>query len=618
MWGVSEEGLRGSKGVHVSDGGRLVMACMLEASPGAVDERYPPATASDGRVHVVWEGVLTLAEGWSEESLRDANPARVTADIFAKHGTDAFTRIEGEYTFVACDADKGVLYLVRDRCGLKQLYYAVHDGVCYFSSRVRPILNVLPHMRRLCERALYHYVTFGAAPPPLTFFEGINKLAAGDYATVSASGAQHRSYWKAWEQREEVTGTDDEIAGRLLEKLKSAVSRRLDDRKTAVFLSGGMDSSAVTALVASRFDHPIHTFSLGLDKTWGKPPPDFDEMPFARAVADRYDTIHHEFYVGRDDYFTGLEAVVTRLDEPIATSEMGMLDIICRAAQKEGIEVVFNGEGSDTILYGSSLYNTVSTLLQERWGKIRRWPRLFHKLASLLINIHPPGHRDKWVPFGLRWNMYNLSRGRVLYPGKAFLAPDTLQNSLFRPDFLKRRDGEESYSYVDKYVRAINDAAPDAPLVDHMVYRDFPFWLAEYYSVENEKVPAFYGMDVRSPIYDPSIIRFSLGTPLSTKVRSDGQTKYLLRKAMEPLLPRDIIYRPKVGFSTPVVDWLRRKIPSVFLEAYRTSGISRAGIFRDERLEELCRAQQGGRVDLLWLLLTLYLFVRWSDRWLPG
>ena len=614
MCGVDEAGLLNSEGAYFAGDGRLAMACVSEVSKGNLDGGSRIGISADGRINVVWEGVLTRAEGYSDESLRQENPAEVVAHLFSKHGANAFSLVEGEYAFVVADTDKNKLYLVRDRCGLKPLAYAVADGVCYFSSRINLILNAVPQMRRLCERALYHYVALGVAPPPLSMFEGISKIAAGDYVEVSANGARHIPYWRPWKENEDISGSDEELAEELLARLNQSVSRRLDDRKTAVLLSGGMDSSAVTALVAGLSDRPLHTFTLGLDKSWGNLAGNLNELPFAKMVAKKYNTIHCEYSIGRDDYFAGIENVVARLDEPIATSEMGMLDKVCKAAQDEGIEVIFNGEGSDTILFGSTTYGLISALLQGKWKSIRKLPRMFHKLGSCLLNAHPKGHRDNWPLFGVRWNMYRLARDRVLYPGKAFLVPDVLQQSLFCPDVLKRCEGEISYSIIDKQVQDINRSKPNAPFVDHMVYRDFPIWMEEYYAVENEKVPSFYGMDVRSPIFDPSIIRFSLGTPLETKIRPDGTTKFLLRKAMESLLPRDVIYRPKVGFSTPVAEWLGNVIPAVFMETYRNSWISKQAIFRDERLEELCAIQQSGKADLRWFLLSLYVFMRWSDK----
>jgi asparagine synthase (glutamine-hydrolysing) len=618
MAGAPPESMQGGKGVLVCDDGRAVMACVSTGRHRGIDDRHSPQMSADGRICAVWTGVLTMAEGHSDVEIRQGNPAKIVADLFAKRGGEAVSNIEGEYAFVAVDRDKGEIYLVRDRCGLKQLYYAVDDKTCYFSTRIEPLLRVLPARRKLNERALYHMLTLGGSPPPMTMFEGISTVAPGHYAVINSDGVvANRFYWGPWLSCGGKAEAED-LVGELRERLRRAVQRRLEDGKIGVFLSGGLDSSAIVALVKAQVDRDIHTYTVTLDNTWGALEADYDEAAFARLVAKKFGTVHHEMRLGSREYFDGIRDAIRILEVPAVASEMGMVNALSRVAEADGIELLFNGEGSDIILFGSGLYGTVLKSMQGRWKRISKFPRFVHRIALALMRLGLGGHPDRWAAFSTRWVLYNLSRGFPMYCGKAYSMPEVWKRQLFSRSFLARHRGEDSYDYLEPYVRMIAESAADAPEVDRMMCIDFPFWLGEVHNVEHEKIAGACGLNVRSPFYDQSILRLSLSAPLDVKLREDGTTKYLLRMAMDGILPHEIIWRRKVGFSTPAENWLRRNICHSLREAFHDSPLSKEDIIDEKRLAHLLSLHDENKVDFTWQFLALYVVAQWMNHWLDN
>lgn len=616
MAGLPAESAQKGKGLLVSADGRAAMGLISMRRPSGFDEKHPPAESGDGRICVIWDGVLTRVEGHSDASVRQGNPAKIVADLFAKHGADAVSKIEGEYAFVAVNKDKGTVCLVRDRCGLKQLYYAVADKTCYFSTRIEPLLRVLPDRRKLNERALYHMLTFGGSPPPMTMFDGISTVAMGHYALVGDGLAENRFYWGPWLFCGSEAKAGADLVGELRERLRSAVQRRLEDGKIGVFLSGGLDSSAVTALLAAQAGREVHTYTVGLDDTWGETEANYDEAVFARQVAEKFGTVHREVTLGSGEYFKGIHEAIRLLEVPAVASEMGMVEVLSRMAADDGIELIFNGEGSDIILFGSGLYGDILKLMEGRWKTISKLPRFMHRLALALMRLGLGGHPDHWPAFSTKWILYNLARGFPMYCGKAYNVPEVWKRQLFSRSFLARHRGEDSYEYLEPYIKMIADSAANAPEVDRMMCLDFPFWLGEVHNVEHEKIVGAYGLKVRSPFYDPSILRLSLSSPLDVKLRKDGTTKYLLRMAMDDLLPHEVVWRRKVGFSTPAVNWLRRNLPDFLREACNDSPLKRENIIDEKRLTHLLSLHGAGKVDFTWQFMTLYVVAQWMRHWL--
>ncbi|MFH1550962.1 MAG: asparagine synthase-related protein [Planctomycetota bacterium] len=621
MCGV--DSIRDDGGVYAGNDGRAAMGCFSETEPGRADASHPAVSSADGKVIALVDGIITnipdISERLGSKALSSAAPAQVMAELFAGHGVEGFGYPEGEYAGVVIEKEAGRIFLVRDRLGLKPLYYVIKAGVCYFSTRIRPLLRVVPESRAINPRGVYHFLTFCAPPPPYTAFKDICKVALGHYVLIDEKCVPVSvNYWGPWMLRKTVEADEGELVEELRRRLNQAIARRLENKRIGTFLSGGMDSSTITALVAKVIDHPLHTFCLGMDESWGKIQRDFDEAAYARAVAEKVGTEHHELRVGSDEYFTGLVEALARMEEPIVTSEMGLTNLVSRAAAAEGIEIIFNGEGSDTIMYGSSLYGDIARLLGGKWSKIRRLPRPLLVFGRWLQRVTSREHEESWRPFSAKWNLYNLSRGIELYCGKAFTMPEAFKRQFFTPAFLESVAGEDSYSLVSPYLDKIRGSCADGELVDEMMLMDFPFWLGELYNVENEKIYGSYGMEPRAPFYDMSILELSLQSPVRFKIRPDKVTKYLLRKAVEDVLPEEVINRPKVGFTTPMVGWLNRKIAGAVTEALNSSEIRKLDIFDLARIQYLCELHREGRIDLTWHLLSLYILTKWYDMWVTG
>jgi len=516
-------------------------------------------------------------------------------------GAACVDRFRGMFAFALWDRNKRQLFMARDRIGKKPLYYSVTaSGLLVFASELKAML-VHPEVdRQLDPQAIEDYFTFGYIPDPRSIYRGVRKLEAGHLAVIDTGVAKpainSRQYWDL-EFRPDSGLDEREAKEELIRRLDEAVRlRMIADVPLGAFLSGGVDSSAIVALMARAREEPVTTCSIAFAD------PQFDESAYARQVAERYHTRHFVDEVGVDD-FGLLDALVDIYDEPFADSSAIPTYRVCEAARRH-VTVALSGDGGDEGFAGYRRY---------RWHMREESIRGLLPLAlrgplfGALGSVYP---KWDWMPSFLRAKstLQALARSSVeAYLHNFSLLPDAPRNALYSPALRSALGG---YHAREVFLRHLPNAPAD-PLA-LVQYLDFKTYLPGDILVKVDRASMAHSLEVRVPLLDHKFVEWQATLPSSMKLR-DMEGKHLFKKALEPYLSQDILYRRKMGFAVPVGRWFRGPLRERVRQALTGEAMGDAGLFDMQRLGQIADEHASGARDhgaVLWSLLMFEGFLR--------
>jgi asparagine synthase (glutamine-hydrolysing) len=505
------------------------------------------------------------------------------------------------------DEPRRRMVLVRDRLGKKPVYYVVAGGRLIFASEIKALLRHPDVGRDVDLEALDQYLTFSSVPAPRTLFAGIRKLPPAHRLTCDARGEVTVSrYWSpldtVWPARVE----PGEAAERVRGLLQSAVSKRLmSDVPVGCFLSGGLDSSTTVALMSALVDHPLRTFSVGFEG-FG-PAEGFRDLPHARRVAARFGCDHTEVTVTAADCEQYLPEMVREQDEPLGDPACVPTHFAAAAAHKAGVRVVLVGEGSDEVFGGYDDMVRILTTSLPRWNAVRRLPRVMrvglHRAARLL------GARPGRVDL-----LRRAAQDDPLYWGLDIVFWDGEKDELLRPE-ARARMGPGAAAVVRRLHAELRARQPGADALQQMSYVELGNRLPELLLMRVDKISMARSLEARAPFLDYRLVEYALSLPLSLKI-SGRRTKQVLRDAVRPFVPADVLERPKQGFSVPLPRWLAHELAPWAESRIRRSPLHRRGIFDLGAIDGLWRAHRAGAADHsfdLWCLLNL---TAWYEEWI--
>jgi asparagine synthase (glutamine-hydrolysing) len=497
------------------------------------------------------------------------------------------------FAFALWDRNTETLFLARDRLGKKPLYYAVlEDGLLVFASELKALLLNASLSRELEPRAIEEYFAFGYVPDPRTILRHVFKLAPGYTMLVRRGhGAPRlRQYWDVSFQPLPVGNVHD-TQHELVERLRGAVRERLiSEVPLGAFLSGGVDSSSIVALMAGLSSEPVNTCSISFGER------DYDESAYAALVAERYATNHRVERVDPDD-FDLIDKLVTVYDEPFADSSAMPTYRVCELARRQ-VTVALSGDGGDENFAGYRRY---------------RWHRHEERVRSLLPRAVRKGvfglagacyPKLDWAPRPLRakTTLQALARDSLeAYLESVSLLPTAARERLYSAEFAKRLQG---YRAIAVFRRHAEHAPTDHPL-SLVQYLDFKTYLPGDILTKVDRASMAHSLEVRVPLLDYEFVDWVSGLPPELKL-NDGEGKYIYKKAFEPYLPSDILYRPKMGFAVPLAQWFRGPLRERVRSAVTGERLRATGIFDDAVLSQLVDQHQRGLRDhtaVLWALL---------------
>src|SRR6266576_925964 len=586
----------------VDDSGRVGLGFRRLAIIDLSDSAMQPMANEDGSVRLVFNGeiynhaeIRKELEGIGGHRFRtDHSDTEVSVHAFEEWGIDCVHRFRGMFALGIWDARKRELWLVRDRIGIKPLYWSLHHGRLSFASEVKALLTDPQQERAVDEQALYHYLSFLTTPAPQTLFKGIRKLAGGTWLRVSVDGSvREERYWDVWDNVSPLSGvSEDEIAARVLDELRTSVElRKISDVPVGVFLSGGIDSSTNAALFSEGESSPVKTFSIGYEGEYASYK---NEFHYARQMAELVGAEHHERKLTLDDLFDFLPEMVRLQDEPIADPVCIPVYYVSKLARDNGVIVCQVGEGSDELFWG---YPSWKTMLQLQRYDDLPVPRLLQRAAaSAAVSAGGGGRRE--VEF-----LRRAGAGQPVFWGGAESFMEWQKQRLLSPRLRGELHGLTSWDALAPIRARFDEKAWEHSNLNWMSYIDLNLRLPELLLMRVDKMSMGVSLEARVPFLDHKFVEFAMSIPEKSKTNG-GTLKHILKKAVRGVIPDELIDRPKQGFGVPIHEWFFDRLGD---EARRTlDEFCRETDFLD-RDEVLAIVDQKRAVET-WYLLNLALW----------
>lgn len=569
-----------------------------------------PLFNEDGSVAVVFNGEIYNYQELVPELealghvFHTRSDTEVIVHAWEAWGEDCVQRFRGMFAFGLWDRNRQTFFMARDRLGVKPLYYAVlDDGTLVFGSELKVLMQHPGLDRRIDPHAVEEYFALGYVAEPRTIFKGARKLQPAETLCIRRGEPipAPKTYWDVHYTLDNPLTLADATA-ELTERLRESVRlRMIAEVPLGAFLSGGVDSSAVVATMAGLAGDPVNTCSIAFDD------PAFNESAFAQMVADRYKTRHFVETVKSDD-FDLIDTLAALYDEPYADSSAIPTYRVCQLARKH-VTVALSGDGGDESMGGYRRYRM--HLMEEKMrGAVPSGVR--RPLFGLLGKVYP---KADWAPrvFRAKTTFQALARDSVqAYFHSVSILRDDMRRSLFSASFRKELAG---YNALEVFRRHAGNANADDPLA-LIQYLDTKTYLVGDINTKVDRASMAHSLEVREPLMDHKLVEWLASLPSSLKIKGQ-EGKFVFKKAMEPLLPDDVLYRPKMGFAVPLARWFRGPLKARLRDAVLGSTLADTGIFNRDYLEHLVDAHQSGARDYsapLWTILMFEAFLRNNSR----
>jgi asparagine synthase (glutamine-hydrolysing) len=558
---------------------------------------HQPIENEDGSAVVVQNGEIynyrelkRELEGRGHRFATDCD-TEVLVHLYEEHGEGFVDRLRGMFALALWDKRRRRLLLARDRFGIKPLYYRQHNGGLSFVSELKAMLEQPGFSRQIDPRAVAAYLAFNSIPAPLTIFAEARKLPPGHLLSWEGGEVAVRRYARPGPVRADELrrGSAEELAAELREVLDDSVRAHLvADVPVGVLLSGGVDSGGLAALASQHAGEPLKTFSIGFEEEG------FNELSRARLVAQRYGTDHHELVL-RPDAVELLPKLVEAFDEPFGDSSALPAYLVSELAAGQ-VKTALSGEGGDELFGG--YYTYVADLLARRVGRLAALAR---PLAEAL-----PSRSER---VGFDYKAKRFARAAALPPLERHHGWKEIFDSQARAELA---GAKAAWDPLDLYRERYAETEGAEPLA-RMQDVDLGIYLVDDLLVKTDRLSMAHSLELRVPFLDPKVAEFAFSLPTKMKVRGFAK-KRLLRRALEPLLPREIIHGRKQGFSIPLAAWLRGPLEPFARETLAPSTLERQGLLDPAAVTPLLDRHCAGREDLsrqLWGLMALTL---WFDR----
>jgi asparagine synthase (glutamine-hydrolysing) len=529
--------------------------------------------------------------------------------LYEERGLDLVNEIEGDYAFAIWDEEKERLVLVRDRIGVKPLYYYHKDGRFIFASEIKAILQHPAVTPDIDEESLYHYLTFLTTPAPTTLFRNIHKLPAGHMLTLKRDGVLVvRQYWDALPPEQPVTRTESEHRDEILRLLRDSIRKRMmSDVPFGVFLSGGVDSSANVALMSEQMSRPVETFTVGFSDAEY-----LNELDSARRIARQFHTNHHEVIISEKEMQEFLPALVFHQDEPIADPVCVPLYYVSKLARDSGTIVVQVGEGSDEIFSGYDNYVRHLRIYENFWRRAEALPRALRRAVSTLSRPALEATGRKRMAIEL---LRRLGEDEPLFWGGVVVYDETFKPRVLSQQLRERVSGLSSLQVVETYLKHIERERPESDFLSRMTYLELKLRLPELLLMRVDKITMATSVEARVPFLDHHLVEYALALPRSLKVEGTSG-KQILKRSLEEILPHDLLYERKRGFGAPVREWFREGLGNWFDDHLMNSTMRRRELLDYSFIGRLLDEHRRKTKDWgfhLWALLNLSL---WYERWI--
>jgi asparagine synthase (glutamine-hydrolysing) len=549
---------------------------------------HQPIPNEDNSQSIVFNGEIYNYKSLADDLKQRGHIFRTRSDTetilhaWEEFGTDCVHHLRGMFAFAIWDSNNRRLFLVRDRVGIKPVYYTIHQGCLYFASEIKALLQERSIPREINLEALDLFLTFRYVPGPQTLFKGIYKLPAGAFLLAGNGNHRVETWWDIEYGQPSGDAGLESWVDRFEQAARSSVEMRLmSEVPLGAFLSGGIDSSLTVAFMSSMINEPVNTFSVGYENK-----PEINEFSFARQVARRYETNHRELEISAGKFSELIPRLVWHLDEPVADAACLPLLLLSDLTRRH-VTVILSGEGADEMLAGYYLYQKMMFI-----ERLRALPGL----GGLLSGLSPLAPEGK-----LR--RYMRQAGQPLnqrYRGVSVGFTDEQRRRLY-PESRMNSD------QMQQLTRSFFDRVAGQHPLNQMLYFDTRVYLVDDLLVKADKMTMASSLELRVPFLDHRLMEMAARLPVEAKLKGD-ETKRIFRRMARPLLPPDILNRSKRGFPVPTRQWFAGDLNQFARDRLLGSDCSLRGLFDMEVIQRLLDRHVSGKEqceDRIWPLLVL-------------
>ena len=534
---------------------------------------------------------------------------------FKHWGIACLDKLEGMFAAVLGNLITDEWYCVRDHIGIKPFYFSLEGGYLSFASEIKALWNLPWLNKKLNHQALYHYLTFLVTPAPYTLYQGIYKLPAGMYMKMDATKEVTFHEWynplvPAITYSEKDMADEQFCIGKIRTLLTDSVQKQMiADVPFGVFLSGGIDSSLITALM-SQFTDRVKTFNVSFSDG-----PEYSEVAWARKVSKLFNTEHYEITISEKEAFEFFQKMVYHQDEPLADSVCIPLYYVSKLLRDSGVTVVQVGEGSDELYCGYQSYAQYLDVHRRYYQPTVGLPQPLKKAGAwAAAQLFPYKKNQQFIID--RW-----ASGQHLFWGEAIAFSDDWKRQLLfsgekktddeviRKIYPELQQASDSYAIIDYHLKKFYEKKPQGDFLQSMTYLEFKQRLPELLLMRVDKMTMATSVEGRVPFLDHAHVEFAFQVSTALKYK-DGITKYILKKACEGILPNDVIYRKKVGFGTPAAHWFKQGsyFKSYFSDLVSTKEQTLKQLFKGNEIEKIVKnnaLSHGNYSPQLWALQNL-------------
>ena len=593
-----------SEGLFVTNGAalgmrRLAIIDLVTGEQPVFNEDKSIAVILNGEIYNYRELRADLEK--KGHSFRSASDTEVLPHLYEEYGDGMMRQLNGMFAFALWDIKRRRLLIARDRFGEKPLYWGVFDKTLLFASEPKALLAHPSVKPALNLQALRQYLSFDYVPAPLSIYEGINKLPAAHKLVLEDGRVSVDCYWQLNYTTKSPVPSEQDAAAQLQDLLADSVRMRLvSDVPLGVLLSGGVDSSSVTALAVRASSEPVKTFSISFAES------SFDESAYARSVAKFLGTDHHEERLSANLAANLVSEIGSWMDEPFSDPSLVPTYLLSRFTRKH-VTVALGGDGGDELFAGYPMY------AGHRWAEIyKRLPApLRTGVIEPLVRFLPVKTKNLSLDYkalrfvtGARYDP--VARHHVWFGS---FTPEE-QDQLLTPEALAATDGD-----IYQQARQMVDECGELDLVKRMQNLDTRLYLAEDILTKVDRASMAVSLEVRAPFLDPRVAEFAASLPSNYKLRGH-KTKYILKKAVDELLPRFVTRRGKKGFGVPVAEWLKFKLRPLARDLLSPERVRRAGVFNPDFVSRLQDEHERGVANHRKLLWTLLMFELWHESFI--
>jgi asparagine synthase (glutamine-hydrolysing) len=561
-----------------------------------------PIYSEDGNLAIVFNGEIYNYRELKTDLERRGHRFKTNSDTetivhaFEEFGADCLRHLRGMFAFAVWNKRDESLFVARDRVGKKPLFYAVtKSGDFVFGSELKVLLAHGEIEPEIDLAALDAYLTFGYVPEEFCIFKNVRKLAAGAFLIYENGRIKTEKYWDFPYKKIETAKTEAEYVEILRAKLREAVAVRLiSEVPLGAFLSGGVDSSSIVAMMAQLSDRPVKTFSIGFNEDT------FNELKFARLAAKHFRTEHHEFVVTPDLVET-VDELVWHFDEPFADPSSLPTYMVSKMA-REFVTVVLSGDGGDELFAGYTRY-----AIERRRKSLENLPAFVRRKLRDASARLPHGFRGKNY-------LYNVSLDPTArYVDNLSHFNRVRRRALYSAEFSEKLNG--GFGAGEKIFREIAESLATGNPVDNLLYLDSKTYLPGDILTKVDRMTMAASLEARAPLLDQELIETVAQIPAEFKMRG-AETKYIFKKALEGIVPPEILYRPKQGFGVPINEWINSQLRERIHETLREKRSLERGYFDRSYIQTLLDEHRRNRRDHSYSLWILYVLELWHRRFL--